>query len=594
MNTTKIEQIAVDTVRGCFDYCDKIIAQIPTNEKTMAWDGYLYLYNDSSGKKSSYYARIPVQVKGETVLDNHPNEITYSIDINDLKAYKDDGIAFFVVFINKKIKTVYYVLLAPIEIKGLLSVFSDQKSKSTSLKKLNCSDPEKLELSFREFYNDCKRQKSVVDLPILSFADLKNLGNPKLTIYGFTASDIANLPRSLTNKDTFIYANIEKGAINLPYPVGSGKCSIAVTQKIEKQVFVGNKAFFDCYTLIYNRDNDIFSVGRCFQIISSKKNPDHIQLKAGFDIKNYNLSEAINTLEFLLTLSKVKHLTISGFSLDMANGECESMFSYLKGLKNLYDRFVKLKKALDVLHVKEDLDLKMLKKESDRIIDIFIAAFVDQKEIIEKQKLDFITEIALCNINILILATKTAENTYRFDDFFNCPYKLQGCFRDDKVFPITTYSILNKEMILKYSNIDYLQVLPSFKSIIKDNPNCFHLANTFGLYLLLAYDEQKNKDERLINTAKEIFEWLLETDNEELSKLSSRLNLLQIKKRLGLMGNSEKEELFEIAEKTESDDVKFAVYLLLDEQVHAMRCFDKLNGDVQDFYRTLPIFHFVK
>lgn len=60
MNTTKIEQIAVDTVRGCFDYCDKIIAQIPTNEKTMAWDGYLYLYNDSSGKKSSYYARIPV------------------------------------------------------------------------------------------------------------------------------------------------------------------------------------------------------------------------------------------------------------------------------------------------------------------------------------------------------------------------------------------------------------------------------------------------------------------------------------------------------------------------------------------------------
>jgi hypothetical protein len=98
----------------------------------------------------------------------------------------------------------------------------------------------------------------------------------------------------------------------------------------------------------------------------------------------------------------------------------------------------------------------------------------------------------------------------------------------------------------------------------------------------------------LINTAKEVFDWLYEVEDDELSKLSSRLNVLQIKKRLGLIGDSEKEELFEIAENTKSDDVKFAAYLLLGEKVHAMRYFDKLNGDVRDFYRTLPIFHFVK
>ncbi|MBO6024639.1 MAG: hypothetical protein J6P83_07295 [Bacteroidales bacterium] len=596
MNPIKVEQNAVDEVRACFDDCDRILAGVQTNDKTIAWDGHLYLFNDSSCRKDSFYAKIPVQVKGVSCLEKHPDNINYSIDIADLKAYKDDGIAFFVVYINKRIKTVYYVLLAPIEIKAILSTCSEQNSKSVSLKKLDCSNSNELDLLFRVFYDDCKRQKSVVDQPILSFENLKDLGNPKLTIYGFTSSELANIPRALAKKDAFVYANIENGTINYLYPVGTSRCAIAITQECKKPVCIGGKKYYDSYSLTNKREGDVVAIGKCLFITMLDNDVQNLHVKADFDVTRYNLSEAINALGFLLALSSNKHLSIGScdLNMDQEKGSGVDMLAGLSDLQGLQTRLVKLKKALDVLHVKDDLDLKLLKKDSDRLIDVLIAAFVENKDVIEKQNVGFITEIGLCNINILVLAAKTGKNTYHLYDFFNCPFDLHGSYGDDKVFPITPYAILDKDKILKYSNIDYSDILSSFKAIMNNNPKCFHIANTVGLYLLLAYDEQPTKNEILIKTAKEVFDWLYEVEDDELSKLSSRLNVLQIKKRLGPLGDSEKEELYEIAENTESDDVKFAAYLLFDEQTHAMRFFNKLNGDVQSFYRTLPIFHFVK
>lgn len=595
MNPIKVEQNAVDEVRACFDDCDRILAGVQTNDKTIAWDGHLYLFNDSSCRKDSYYAKIPVQVKGVSCLEKHPDIINYSIDIADLKAYKDDGIAFFVVYINKRIKTVYYVLLAPIEIKAIISTCSEQNSKSISLKKLDCSISNELDLLFRVFYDDCKRQKSIVDQPILSFENLKDLGNPKLTIYGFTSSELANIPRALAKKDAFVYANIENGTINYLYPVGTSRCAIAITQECKKPVCIGGKKYYDSYSLTNKREGDVVAIGKCLFITMLDNDVQNLHVKVDFDVTRYNLSEAINALGFLLALSSNKYLTIGScdLNMDQEKGSGADMLAGLSDLQGLQTRLEKLKKALDVLHVKDDLDLKLMKKDSDRLIDILISAFVENKDVIEKQDVGLITEIGLCNINVLVLAAKTGENTYHLYDFFNCPFDLHGSYGDDKVFPITPYAILDKEKILKYSNIDYSDILSSFKAIMNNNPKCFHIANTVGLYLLLAYDEQTTKNEILIKTAKEVFDWLYEVEDDELSKLSSRLNVLQIKKRLGLIGDSEKEELYEIAENSASDDVKFAAYLLLGEKVHAMRYFDKLNGDVQDFYRTLPIFHFV-
>ena len=597
MSKNKVEKAARSAVEACFRDCEMIDTEIATNDKTMAWDGCIYLFGNSKHVKDNLFGKIPVQVKGLSVSTKHPDRINYSIQKSDLKAFKDEGIAFFVVYLNNTTheETVYYTLLAPIEIKNILETISEQCSKSVPFQILKNLNPKELDISFREFYNDCKRQKSVVDQPVLSFEDLKDLGNPKLTVYGFTSSELTNIPRALAKKDAFVYANIEKGTINYLYPVGTSRCAIAVTQECKRPVCIGGKKYYDSYSLTNKREGDVVAIGKCLFITMLDNDVQNLHVKADFDVTKYNLSEAINALGFLLALSSNKHLTIGRCDLNMEQekGSGAYMLAGLSDLQGLYTRLVKLKKAMDVLHVKDDLDLKLLKKDSDRLIDVLIAAFVEHKDVIEKQDVGFITEIGLSNINILVLAAKTGKNTYHLYDFFNCPFDLHGSYGDEKAFPITPYAILDKEKILKYSNIDYSKILPSFKAIMNNNPKCFHIANTLGLYLLLAYDEQTIKKELLLNTARELFDWLSEVENDELSKLSSRLNILQIEKRLGLLSNSEKEELYEIAENNESDDVRFAAYLLLDEQEHAIRFFNKLDIDVQSFYRTLPIFHFV-
>ena len=595
MNTIKVEQIAVDEVRGCFDDCDRMLAGVQTNDKTIAWDGHLYLSKNSSCKKNSYYGKIPVQVKGVSYMEKHPNSINYPIDIADLRAYKDDGIAYFVVYINKRIKTVYYVLLAPIEIKAKISTCSRQKSKTISLQKLDCSDPNELDSIFRTFCDDCKRQKSFVDQPLLTFENLKELGNPELKVYGFTSNEISNLPKALVKRDYFIYANIVNRSISCLYPVGVSRFSFVVSRKIEKQVCVGDKAFFNYYSIITKRGMDIVSVGKCLTIMMPSNNPEVLHVKVNFDISKYLLSEAIKELAFLTSLSVERRLTIAGCSLDMnqADDKCNSVITGLAELGGLYDRLVKLKKALDVLHVNEDLELKLLKKGSEHLIDVLITAFAENKNVVETLDIDFYTEIGIGNINVLLLATKVEDNTYHVEDLFHSQSVIQALYNDNEIYPVTPYSILDKEKILKYSNIDYAQVLPSFIANKKKNPDCFRLANRLGLFLLLAYDDQKHKDERLINTAWDLFEWLRKEDIDESSNLSSKINILQIKKRLNLLHDEEREELYDIAENAVYDDVRFAAYLLLDEQKHALRYFNRLDANQQEYYRTLPIFHFV-
>ena len=595
LSKKKVEAAARSAVEDCFQDCDRIHVDVATNDKTIAWDGFIYLYDDAKQKKDTLYGKIPVQVKGISSSDKHPEKVSYSIQRSDLRAYKDEGIAFFVVYINgaTHARTVYYSLLAPIEIKELLGQCGENKSKTVCFEKMSCLDSKVLESTYRLFYDDCKRQKSVVDSPALTFEDLKELGNLELTVFGYTNKP-EPLPRLLAKNDFFVYANVGKGSIKSLYPVGKSRCSVFVTGDYKNPVSVGEKVFFDHYYITCNRDSDVVAIGNCLTLTIPHEDFPMINVKVDFDGTKNTLSESINELEFLLALEKERHLFVASQDFDMTTiaDQEASVISGLRDLKAPYERLVNLKKALDVLHVKEDLDLKLLKKKDERLIDILIQAFVEKKDVVEKKPVGMFVEISICNVCVFVFAIKTGDNTYRIEDVFNPPFQLQGSLGDG-VYPITPFSVLNKERVLRYSNIDFEQILPSFKANLSENPNCLQLASRLGLYLLSAYDEQEVKQERLIYTASELFEWMLEEETDEQLKLKHKLNLLQVKKRLSLLSDADKESLYDLIENTSSNEIKFAAYLLLDDNAFAMRSFNRLDVEVQELYRTLPIFHFV-
>lgn len=603
MNNTKVEQAACNAVKACFISCDRIDTKITENDKTIAWDGLLYLYRNPKQKTNSYYGKLPVQVKGHVVRKNRQEEISYPLYKDYINAYKDEGIVYFVVDINEidnNKTTVYYRCLAPIEIKELLVKCGKQKSISIKLKKFVLSNCTEIETDLMLFYDDCKRQKSFSDTPTINFEDLKGINIQEFKVFS-TMTKNDTLARALVKKDVFIYANIGDDKIKCLSPIGTGRCSIVITEKVKKAVFVNNIKFFDDYSRINSKEGFTVSIGKCFKLVvgdddlqSSNKD---IKINITFNIENYCLSEAINELGFILALMDSKHLSIAGADLDLNKINQKDLDGFLKfkELQGLYDRLVRLQEALTNINVIDELDLKLLTNKNDELlIDVLIKAFTERQDIFNPQQLGDITEIELGNIKVLLAATKTGNNKYHIEDYFHSSLKVTGQYRDGTEGAIPLCAFLDKEKLLKYSNVDYKSILPSFKKFYVNDNNYHNLANAMVLYLLQAYDEQKTKDERKINTAMELTNWLMDIDSSEHSKLIYALNKTQIKKRKNQMDDTDRDYLYELLNNSQSEEIKFAIYLLLDQQAMALRAFNKLSKEQQAMYKIMPIYKFVK
>lgn len=595
MNSTKIETIAIGEVERCFERCETILVGLNKNEKTIAWDGLLCMYNDINCTVESLYGKLPVQVKGRTFLSEHKDEIDFCIEKKDLKAYQDDGIIYFVVYINRDIKTVYYLLLAPINIKGLIEKCGNHKSVFVKLNKWAYSDSNDIEKDLRLFYDDCKRQKSYIDSPIISFNDLNGLNKVQLKVFSYM-SKTDNISRNFVNQESFVYAKIGDNPINSLIPIGTGRYSFVVTETVYKKISIDNKVYFDHHLIIRDKNNDIISIGDCLKLTMSVKDSQKISININFDIKKYTLSEAINVLDFIFSLISYKHVLIDDNAIDLttlSNKDNEELNRFNE-LNGLYNRLIKLKAALDALYVKEDLNMCLITNKSDeRLIDVLIMAFYNHECVTESLDLNYLTEIKLGNICELLTATRTDNNTYKLENYFHSNQVVRGKFTDDVEYIVPPYAILDKNYILKYSNIDYENILESFKENALINTRCYELANWMILNLLLAYDEQKTKNELIIKTALDMVSWLIDSDTNDQNQMIYYLNKLQIKKRLGQIEEPDKEYLFNLIENTKSADIKFATYLLLDNQEFAARFFEKMDNVTQNKYKKMPIYCFV-
>lgn len=132
-----IETISVSAVRNSIvtsPFLDQFIAD---NDKEPSWDGNVYIYEDTSKKKNKLKGRLPVQVKGKICADFSADEISYSMDVSDLRNYLyDGGVVLFVVYMNASgtATQIYYSELTPLKLRFELDNAKAQKSKTVKLK----------------------------------------------------------------------------------------------------------------------------------------------------------------------------------------------------------------------------------------------------------------------------------------------------------------------------------------------------------------------------------------------------------------------------------------------------------------------------
>ncbi|NDV97549.1 DUF4365 domain-containing protein [Dysgonomonas sp. 521] len=184
MDKKNIESAAISEVKDSILGCDILSPYISENDKEPSWDGFIYIYKDKGRKKENIQGRVAVQVKGESNSDFTQSEISHPADIADLKNYlKDNGVIYFVVYINKqnpRQRKVYYNTLTPVKLG--LNLKSNENTTSLNIKLREFpKQPEIQKVLFLNFLKDSRQQVSYTPHNIISIDEVK-----QSNIKGFT------------------------------------------------------------------------------------------------------------------------------------------------------------------------------------------------------------------------------------------------------------------------------------------------------------------------------------------------------------------------------------------------------------------------
>ncbi|MDR0768042.1 MAG: hypothetical protein LBE57_06370 [Methanosarcinales archaeon] len=153
MPSTKIESLAVTAINAEIDKYDSLASDIEKMDKNPIWDGHIYVYAEEI-KNEKYYDRIPIQIKGKTVLKFSDSSTKHDIRINDLVNFKKEyGTLYFVVEIHKDTREarIFCKMLLPYDIDEILrKIEGKQKTKSIEISRLRGDSLDTICMNFIE------------------------------------------------------------------------------------------------------------------------------------------------------------------------------------------------------------------------------------------------------------------------------------------------------------------------------------------------------------------------------------------------------------------------------------------------------------
>jgi hypothetical protein len=123
MDNSDIERRAIKAVESLED-TGRITTYLNKGDKEPIWDGNLYFYRTLNNKSNeNMIGKIPTQIKGREVKNFSNKDISYSLKIDHLLKYKDDGgIVFFVVeIIQEGGFKIFCKSLLPLDIDKILN-----------------------------------------------------------------------------------------------------------------------------------------------------------------------------------------------------------------------------------------------------------------------------------------------------------------------------------------------------------------------------------------------------------------------------------------------------------------------------------------
>lgn len=586
-----IEALGVNAVSDLIAITDILSPFFNRGDKEPCWDGDIYVYK-SKQKGKNGVERIPVQIKGVTNTDLSSSEISYPVELSDLRAYlKNGGAIFFVVYChhdNPLERRVYFNRLWPIDLKKIITEKGKQKQTNIQFKPFPVNKGS-IETTCLNFLMHAARQKWInEETPLPSIAELEN--NKSIVNYEFlpelaNADHYDNPIRPLLESPSMLYAICDNG---ISYPVKYGQIS-ETEQEIKHEVAVGADIFYTQYKLITKKDEQLIKIGQSIAIIMDGNNKFQT-----FTVNiNGSLSERVKDAEFIIRAYENKSFRIGSIDIPFSLSCNPNDGLNIQELKEHYDYLKELNRLLDKLNSRDDLDYDKMNEDDFKNVSMLLSGILKNRQLKFKSDMPPLARVKIGNLEFLIYFVKQKDCGYKIFDFATNEFPCKA-EKDDKVAYLPRFAFLEKEDYISISNLDFNDIFDNIVLVaeVNDQANrgffCDEITDRIVIRILLAYDEKQNA--ALLDCVTKICAWLLEQGND---KIIAQLNYLQCVKRSRSLNDCEKETLITIAENSDPQ-YRAAAHILLDSYDIADLLLKKLEMEEFEKFMSWPIAVFLK
>ena len=587
MNTEKIAKAFLEETLSSTDVLDPFIND---GDKEPSWDGNIYIYSNKNKKKVGV-KKVPVQVKG-TIKEEHPTDkITFRMGIEHIDNYlRDGGVLLFVVYISNdgKRKTIYYDSLLPMKIR----VLKDRHEKTKTIP-IECKpfpiDTEKMVSVCLNFYSEMQKQTSFASAELKTLDELEREGileglSFSVVAYGSQTKDFKQV---LFQDVPYLYAKIKGNAI--PQPLQMIPLGLHYGETVNCSISAGEKEFYTTAKRIHSEKGVEFCIGKSFRITAEGT-------KFSFNYTPTNLlRDALVDTEFMIAFVENGGLCIGDIFLpvDETKNITEDK---LDGQRNRLEYCRAVHEILNCLGLEDDVDISQSTDSDFRNTDRLYRGIVKGEPISGlKPDLPPVATIDYYSKKLLVGFNKIAEpGTYNIYDFNSAPLLFAFTQGDEEHFPTSRYEILKPEDYLSVSNIDFSKLIESYQEL-SDNDYIYEHANLAVLRLLTAYDTSGDSRRDLLQCAFDLANWIAEEapSDEALAIPVRKINLWQIKRRMGTLSSEEQKEAYQIAEDPlQPESIRVGAHLILSNQIAAESHFANLPEEEKNALKEFPIFRY--
>lgn len=589
-NTKRIEESATTALKAALLRCPILDSYIDSNDKTPSWDGTVFVYKSEETKKENLAGRVPIQIKGtEKVIVS--DTATFSCSVADLKNYyKDGGCVFFLISVDLSSgnSRIFYKTLLVVDLDKIIKGAGKQK---TSTIHLNLFPTEANEISsiFMEFTDNVHKQMGFIGKDIPTFESLEANG-AEITSLTFTASGIGltldEIPKFLSTHDFYLYAKVKGLDVDVPID----KVTNAIVSKpVDGEVRVRERCFFPAYRVVYENGKPLIRIGKGISV-ALKAEDNRITVHTD---RPDTLSDFIIEADFFVELVEQGELTLNGVTIPLNGASLADLQERKKTLEYCKD----VKKMLDYLGVTEELLLNDLSENDEKNLRNFTGAVLYNRKIgfPNMEHDQFYGAFKIANLVIWIWAKRQSDGMYSIDSFFKL-HQIALFTEDDvdlkKPIQASQFVLFDKKGLVHISNMDYEMV---YSGITQTPPSAEYCTkvNFLVLDMIGAYDEQAKHDEKLLDLAEKICEWLMSIE-PMIDPEILLLNKIQITKRRRTLSMSEIVDLAKLTESKYPPATRCGAYLLMDADKEAQECFDELSPIAQEEFIKYPICHFGK